>query len=391
MEKLKLLRITTIPLSLNVLLKGQLAFLNRHFRLIAVSGAGPDLDEVRLREDVETRVVEMEREISPWKDLLSLKNLIKLFKKERPVIVHTNTPKGSLLSMIAAMISGVPVRIYTVTGLRFEGFPRSAKRSLLINMERITCFFATHVIPEGNGVREALIQHKITKKPLKVIGHGNINGIDTAFFSPAHFDEPQLTKLKSELGIRLGDFVFCFIGRLVTDKGIGELIAAFQKIAEEFDNVKLLLIGPFEESGNALPETTRLFIEESKSIITTGFINDVRPYLAVTDVFVFPSYREGFPNVVLQAGAMEVPCIVTDINGSNEIIEDGVNGIIVPVREQEVLYNAMKVLIGDKGYRDKLRRNSRPLICSRYEQDQVWSELLKRYNEYLCEKKIANI
>lgn len=388
MKKLKLLRITTIPLSLNVLLKGQLSFLNNYFEVIAVSGAGKDMDEVREREGVTVRVVEMEREIAPAKDVISLKNLVSLFKKERPSIVHANTPKGSLLAMMAAKFTRVPVRIYTVTGLRFEGFPPSAKRKLLVAMERLTCACATHVIPEGNGVRQALIDNKITSKPLKVVSNGNINGIDTSFFDRSHFSTEASDELREDLDINAADFVFCFIGRLVKDKGIVELTKAFKKIAQNHPSAKLLLIGPFE-AGDALPFDTREEIENNHRIIITGFISDIRPYLTISDVFVFPSYREGFPNVVMQAGAMELPCIVTNINGSNEIIKDGENGIIIPSKNEEALYKAMSDLIHNHELREKLSANSREMIRSRYEQKVIWEALLERYNEYLCEKKIV--
>jgi len=386
---IKLLRITTIPLSLNVLLKGQLKFLSQHFDLVGVCAPGEEVSTIQSREGIRVETVPMEREIAPIKDLASLRKLIGLFKKEKPQIVHTNTPKSSLLSMIAARITGVPIRIYYVTGLRFEGFPNSAKRSLLVNMERITCKFATHVIPEGEGVKKALIANNITNKPLDVVAKGNINGIDTAYFSKEQYTKAENEQLRCSLGIASSDFVFCFIGRLVTDKGIQELTAAFVKLQSVQSNKKLLLVGPYEDAGNALPPSIKNIIEQHKAIITTGFANDVRPYLAISDVFVFPSYREGFPNVVMQAGAMDLPCIVTNINGSNEIIEEGKNGIIVAVKNKEELALAMAKMYEDKAYRLQLQKNCRPMITSRYEQKVVWEAMLQRYNEYLREKNIA--
>lgn len=389
-KKIKLLRVTTVPVSLNILLKGQLRFLSQFFNVVGVSASGAEIKEIEEREGVPVRVVDMEREIAPVQDMRSLVTLFQLFRKEKPEIVHANTPKGSLLSMIAAKLTGVPVRIYTVTGLRFEGFPPSAKRTLLIGMERITCAMATHVIPEGSGVQATLTEYGITRKPLRVVAHGNINGVDLDFFSLQHFTSDGLEALKKQWNIHPGDFVFCFVGRLVTDKGITELVTAFIRLLAEQPRVRLLLVGPIENKGSALPDTVKALIDDTSAIITTGFVADVRPYFAMADVFVFPSYREGFPNVVLQAGAMELPCIVTDINGSNEIIEEGKNGFIVPVQDPESLYQVMRRVVTERRLLQQLRIKSRITVAEHYEQSMVWQALLERYNEYLCEKKIIN-
>jgi glycosyltransferase involved in cell wall biosynthesis len=389
MNQPKLLRITTIPASLNGLLKGQLKFLKQRFNVIGVASDGIEVKEIEDREGIEMRCVPMEREIALWKDLISLQALIKLFRKEKPEIVHANTPKASLLSMMAARLSGVPIRIYTVTGLRFEGFDPSLKKRVLIMMERITCSFATHVIPEGNGVKQTLIKNGITRKPLEVIANGNINGVDTKYYSRGHFTSAALDTLRKELGINSGDFVFCCAGRLVIDKGIIELITAFNKMVNEYPNAKLLLLGPFEEMGNALPAQIRATIDNDNHIIAPGFVKDIRPYFELSDIFVFPSYREGFPNVVLQAGALELPCIVTNINGSNEIIEEGKNGMIIPVKNADKLYDSMVSTINNPKLVQSMKDNCRNMIVDRFEQRFVWDALLKRYNEYICEMKIG--
>ncbi|WP_118973725.1 glycosyltransferase family 4 protein [Taibaiella koreensis] len=388
MKQVKLFRITTIPLSLNVLLRGQLAFLNRHFRVTGISSPGAELEEVREREGIEVRAIKMEREIALAQDWRSLLALIRLFRKERPEIVHANTPKASLLAMIAARWTRVPLRIYTVTGLRFEGFPPSLKRKILVNMERLTCAMATHVIPEGNGVKDALYKNRVTRKELNVVANGNINGVDTRYFSPSAIAPSDLMQVRLQYSIEAGDFVFCFVGRLVRDKGIVELYQAFAQLAAEHTGLKLLLVGPFEHTGNALPDDIVEKIKSHKQIITTGFQSDIRPFLGISHTFVFPSYREGFPNVVMQAGAMELPCIVTDINGSNEIVQPGVNGLIIGTGSVPALYDAMSALFSDRHKLELLKSKSRTMIEDRYEQEYVWAQLLNRYREYLAEKKI---
>lgn len=369
----KLIRLTTVSRSLSGLLKGQLAFLSQYYEVIGVASGKESLEVVSKREGIRTINVEMHREISPWNDLQSLWELIKLFHKERPYIVHANTPKASLLSMIAAWITRVPHRIYTVTGLRFETTSGNFRR-LLIAMERLTCLFATKVIPEGEGVKKTLLKFNITRKPLKVILNGNINGVDMDYYSRYLEIEEKAHRIKNK------DFTFIFIGRLVRDKGVNELVRAFVRLLQEKPDIHLLLVGNFESELDPLEENTRNLINQYTQIIAAGFQLDVRPFFAASDVLVFPSYREGFPNVVLQAGAMELPSIVTDINGCNEIIQDGINGKIIPPRDENALYEAMKWFYEHR--EDEVKRmagNARPMIAERYEQHKVWEALLKEY------------
>lgn len=382
---MKLFRTSTIPLSLNVLLKGQLKFLSQKFEVTAISGAGKDLEEIKEREGVNIHPVEMQRQISPLKDLISLVNLFFYFKKEKPQIVHSITPKAGLLSMLAAKLAGVPIRMHMFTGLIFPtrtGF----MQKILIWMDRLLCWAATNIYPEGEGVKTDLIKYKITSKPLKIIANGNVNGIDTQYFSKDYFLEKQLRELKYKLGISEEDFVFVFVGRLVKDKGINELVEAFSKLKTQ--NSKLLLVGSFEqELDPLLPETIKE-IEQNKNIIAVGFQKDVRPYFAISNALVFPSYREGFPNVVMQAGAMELPAIVSDINGCNEIIVNDQNGIIVPAKNVITLQQQMVRLTQDAQLYNNLKENARKMIIDRYSQDLVWNELLKEYQQLIKEKNV---
>lgn len=372
-SKNKLIRITTISTSLNILLKGQFSFLNQHYEVLAIASGTEGLREIAMREGIRTIEVDMKREISLTNDLKSLLSLIKIFYKEKPYIVHANTPKASLISMIAAWITKVPHRIYTVTGLRFET-ATGKFRWLLITMERITCWCATKVIPEGDGVKKTLVQNKITNKPLHKILNGNINGIDLEHYNRTSNVMHQASLMKNK------GFTFIFIGRMVKDKGINELINAFVRLCTVNNCVHLLLVGPFEKDLNPIfPETERIILSHP-NITYTGFQKDVRPYFAAADALVFPSYREGFPNVVLQAGAMGLPSIVTDINGCNEIIIEGENGMIIPPKDENALYKAMKYFVNHQN--DKVREmamNARPMIAERYEQHKVWEALLKEY------------
>ncbi|NML56930.1 glycosyltransferase family 4 protein [Chryseobacterium cheonjiense] len=387
---MKVIRTSTIPLSLNVLLKGQLKFLNGFFEIVGISSEGELLDEVRQREGIKTISINMERGISPVKDLISLFRLYHILKSEKPTIVHSITPKAGLLTMLAGKMAGVPIRIHTFTGLIFptrKGFVQK----ILINMDRLLCTAATNIYPEGQGVKKDLMNYKITSKPLKVIANGNVNGIDLDYFSPDKISKTQKDALKKELNITESDFVFVFVGRLVGDKGINEMVKAFSQISKNpalLKPVKLLLIGPLEEELDPLTPETLQEIKNNPDILDVGFQKDVRPYFAVSDALVFPSYREGFPNVVMQAGAMELPSIVSDINGCNEIIIEDQNGIIIPVKNSEKLKTAMEKILSDTDLYHQLKTNSRPMIQSRYEQSVIWNELLKEYKTLLKENNI---
>ncbi|MDO4230249.1 MAG: glycosyltransferase family 4 protein [Capnocytophaga sp.] len=379
--KRKLIRTSTVPMSLKTLLKGQLHFFSENgFEVIGVSSQGNDLEEVAKNEGIKTIPVNMARRIAPIQDLKSLWNLWILFRKEKPTIVHSITPKAGLLSMLAAKIAGVPIRIHTFTGLIFPT-QTGIMQKILILMDRLLCWAATNIYPEGNGVKQDLINYKITSKPLKVIANGNVNGIDLAFFSPTEISENQKVELKQQLGIQPDDFVFVFVGRLVGDKGINELVEAFSTL--NINNVKLLLVGPMEQELDPLKTETLQKIQTNPSILSVGFQKDVRPYFAISDALAFPSYREGFPNVVMQAGAMELPCIVSNINGCNEIIIENENGLIVPSKQTKALQKAMKQLIEDKDLYLRLKQNSRRMIVERYEQSVVWEAILQEYNYHI--------
>lgn len=380
MNRIKIIRTSTIPMSLNTFCNGLLRVLQTEekYEIIAVSSPGRELEELSQREGVRIYIVPMERHIAPLKDLKSLWGLIKVFRNEKPTMVHSMTPKAGLLSMMAAWVCRVPVRVHTFTGLVFPTATGLTKK-ILIFTDRLTCACATHIVPEGEGVKNDLINYNITKKPLKVLGYGNVRGIDLDHFNP------ELTEVKAEASKirKSGIFTFIFIGRLVRDKGINELVRAFSNINSQKPHTRLLLVGSYEENLDPLEPETIAEIDNNKAIEAVGRQNDVRPWLAASDAFVFPSYREGFPNVVIEAGAMCLPSIVTDINGSREIIIEGKNGTIIPPRDADALYMAMKSFLEYPDIRTEMATNARPLIASRYEQSYVRRCLKEYYKEIL--------
>ena len=378
--KRKLFRIAAAPGSLAVLLKGQLRFMNNYYEVTGVASEGFQHDTIRDNEGINTIVINIDRRINLLADIKSLYQLFILFRKEKPFIIHSITPKAGLLSMVAGYLAGVPHRLHTFTGLVFPTQTGLMKK-MLIFFDKIICFCATTIYPEGQGVKNDLIQYKITKKPLHIIGHGNVNGIDLSFFDPKLYPDNKQKEIRKSLNIEKSDFVWSFVGRIGFDKGIEEMINSFVQIQKQSKNSKLLLVGPYEKDIDPLPESIEKEIKENASIISAGWQQDVRPYFAISNIFVFPSYREGFPNVLLQAGAMGIYSIVTNINGSNEIIEDGLNGVIIPVKNTEALTKAMEDCLKNSSNFQNANEKYRELISEKYNQDFVWSKQLKEYEK----------
>ncbi|CAM1339451.1 glycosyltransferase family 4 protein [Tenacibaculum aestuarii] len=385
-----LLRITTVPISLKVLLKGQHRFMSSNgFKVLGVSSKGPELEDVQDEEGIRVVSVEMTRTIAPLKDLKSLGDFYKLCKKEKPTMVHSHTPKAGIVGMLGAKLAGVPIRLHTVAGLPLME-AKGIKRKILDFVEKLTYASATKVYPNSKGLYDFILQHKfVDKEKLKIIGNGSSNGIDTSFFSIKQISEEKQNQLKEELNVSDDDFVFVFVGRLVGDKGINELVSAFSKLSKEKKNIKLVLVGSFESDLDPLNQEALEEIRKNENIIAVGYQKDVRPYFAIANVLTFPSYREGFPNVVMQAGAMGLPSIVSDINGCNEIIEEGKNGIIIPVKDSTVIYSAMQRMMDDEVFYKQLKANAREMIVVRYEQSLVWNALLEEYNTLLKERGYA--
>lgn len=370
---------STVPLSLNLFCRGWFFTLREEgYEVVAVSSSGSDLKEIETRERVKTCVVEMERHISPFKDLRALFGFVKVFRRECPQMVHSITPKAGLLAMTAAWLCGVPVRVHTFTGLVFPT-AKGLKRLLLLTTDRLTCFFATHVIPEGYGVKSDLERCGVTKKPLRVLGAGNVRGVDLAYYDPDNADVRE----KAETLRRNDVLTYLFVGRLVGDKGINELIEAFKRLNAEIPATRLVLVGWREDKLDPLAPKTYAEIDNNPAIEFVGFQEDVRPWMKAADVFAFPSYREGFPNVVIEAGAMGLPSVVTDINGSNEIIIDGENGIIVQPKSAEALYGAMKEMADNPVKRALMASKSRQLVADRYDEKYVRNSLRDFYRGIL--------
>ena len=375
----KLLRAVTVSQSVGFYLPLVPDLQSQGYEVVSLSSPGPELQELR-EKGVRCIEVPMERHISIKSDLLSLWKIIRTFRKEKPDIVHSMTPKAGMLCMVAAWICRVPVRIHTFTGLVWPT-ASGLKRKILMGTDWLTCACATHVIPEGEGVKNDLLNHGITHKPLKVLGYGNVRGIDLEHYARTEKVMRDADKIRGK-----DIFTFVFVGRIVRDKGINELIAAFKRLQAKVPKIRLILVGEYEDNLDPIAPEARKEIEDNPCILAVGKQEDVRPWLAASDALVFPSYREGFPNVVIEAGAMGLPSIVTDINGSREIIQDGVNGLIVPSKNEDALLKEMEKLVEDTALASYLASHARRLVASRYEQGYVKQCLLDFYRQIIHER-----
>lgn len=371
-DKSKFIFVATIAPFFNFF-KGQLSLLEDYFDIYIVASPHEELYNIEKRERIKAKPISIERNISLIKDIKSLFKLLLLFIKVKPQIVHGNTPKGALLAMIAAYISRVPRRIYMCHGLRYQGYSGKMKM-LLMCMEKISCICATEVLCVSNSVKNALELDNICKTKTKVVFHGSANGIDLKHFNPARY--PSTNDIKDKYGLK--KFVFIFIGRIVKDKGINELVTSFDKLSKVYSDISLLIVGEREDTINPISKEVDRIIQTNENIVLTGRQSDIRPFLLVSDVLVLASYREGLPLVLMEAGAMNVPVIASDVTGCKDVVNHE-NGYLVSPRNAEALYNKMHLLYINNDERNRIRKTTRQSISSRFDHNIVCNEYLKEY------------
>ncbi len=382
---IKILRITTVSHSLDLLLKGQLRYMVDKGNEVHIACTYDDkVNFLEERECVKYHKLNLTRTINPFKDILALYNLINLIRKIKPDIVHSHSPKAGIVGMLAAFICKVPLKVHTVAGLPLVE-TRGVKKNVLLMVEKLTYFCADYVLPNSIKQKEFINEHILINDKIQVIGKGSSNGIDLKYFNPDNFNSKDNRLFREQYGIAPSDIVLCFVGRLTNYKGINELINAFCNLQEEFFNIKLFLVGPIEDI-NPLAVNTKDEIKNNTSIFSVGHQDDIRPFLAVSDIFVFPSYREGFPQSLMQAAAMNLPCIASDINGCNEIIQDGVNGILIPPKNTDAIVRVVKNMIYNEEFRLSLAKKARKNMLENFEQTDFWDKILAFYESKLKNK-----
>jgi glycosyltransferase involved in cell wall biosynthesis len=376
--KKKFIYIVAVPQSMTSFILPRVPWMLDEYDLVGICSPGADCDVLRA-SGMRLIEVPIARHISPLQDLKSLWQLWRVLRRERPDIVHSLTPKAGLLGMAAAFLARVPVRLHSFTGLIFP-WRHGLLQLILKTTDKLTCLFATHINPEGAGVKGQLEAAHITSKRMDIIAHGNINGVDLARFAP----KANRESVRSELGLCPENRVFCFVGRMVSDKGLPELVRCFSALHETHPEARLLLIGHEEPELDPLPADTCNAIEQHPAIMALGTRHDIERMLAATDIFVMPSHREGFCNSLLEAGAMALPSITYDICGCNDSVDNS-TGILVPPYDEGALHNAMVQLLENPDRCERLGQAARERMEQRFDRTVVHLALHDYYHQILGE------
>lgn len=370
----KIFQLVTVSKSIP-LMKGQIEYLrDKGLDVHVVSSEGPEQNTYS--SDI-THVVNMEREISLKNDLKSLINMIRLFKKEKPHIVNSGTPKAGLIGTLAAFITRRPVRIYTVRGLRLETVT-GLKYKILYAMEKLAMLCATDIIAISESLKDKIVKLGLEKKEhIIVLGHGSSNGIDLDHFTKNNNAIPEQLKEKLD-----NHFVIGYVGRIVRDKGIHEVIEAFKLIQEKHSKVKLLIVGPIEKDDSISSEDYH-YLQNNPDIIMTGHVNNTVNYYNHMDVLVFPTYREGFGNVSIEAQAVEVPVIVNNVTGAKDTLIDKVTGYLVKKGDFEQIAQKVEYLINHPSLKEEMGKNGRRRVEEKFRNEIVWKHLETIYKNNL--------
>ncbi|WP_233643057.1 glycosyltransferase family 4 protein [Staphylococcus devriesei] len=370
----KIFQLVTVSKSIT-LMKGQVEYLrDKGLDVHIVSSEGPE--QKTYSSDI-THAINMEREISLKNDLKSLLKMIKLFQKEKPYIVNSGTPKAGLVGTLAAFITRRPVRIYTVRGLRLETVT-GLKYKVLYAMEKLAMFCATDIIAVSESLKTKIIELGLAKKgKIKVLGYGSSNGVNIDNFNKKFNSIPF--ELQSQLE---GNFIIGFVGRIVKDKGIKEIVEMFKILEKRKLKVKLLLIGD-PEKDDSISEEDFLYLQNNPSIIMTGHVNNTVNYFNHMDVLVSPTYREGFANVSLEAQAVEIPVITTRATGAIDTIEDNKTGFLVDVGESKTIADKVEYLINHPEIKVQMGINARKRVEEKFRNEVVWKHLETIYKNNL--------
>jgi glycosyltransferase involved in cell wall biosynthesis len=380
----KLIRITTVPLSLKYLVPGQARYMQENgFEVIVVSSYGPERKEVMEKEGCRHQVIPMTRKVTPLSDLRSLWLLYRFFKKERPDIVHSHTPKAGLLAMLAARAAGVKIRVHTVAGLRFMT-TTGPTRKMLVAMEKLTAQAATHVWPNSLSLFNYMTKKRlVSPRKLELIGPGSSNGINLERYSVAALKADKLREIKRLVNYNEQNIYFLSVGRIVHDKGIDELLQAFVRVHAANDRTRLVLLGSFEEDTDPVSDTAKIILKEHPAIIQVGWSEEVEYFMHFSFALIHASHREGFPNVLLQAGAMGCPVVCSAIDGNVDLIDHGKTGLLFEVKNGQELEERLEMALADPAAMRQYAGNLQQKVERHFDQQLIWRRLHQRYLEIL--------
>lgn len=380
-HKRVLVHITTAPQSLYNFFCGQIRYMvEQGYEVHGISSPGNLLDQFAAREGAIPHAINMPRAISPLRDLVALWQLCALLIKIKPDVIHAHTPKAGLLGMIASFIVRVPVRIYHVHGLPYLT-ASGIQKMLLMVTEIVSCKLAQRVLFVSQSVRKVAITDRICSgQKSKILNHGSINGIDAVHhYNP---ERSEKEKIRSIHNIPLNYLVIGFVGRIVGDKGVVELLLAWESLKKQFDDILLLVVGPIESRDAVPPELIKKLQTDSR-IRFVGEVRDTFDYYTAMDILAFPSYREGFSMVTLEASAMSIPIVATKIPGNMDSVVDGKTGTFVSPRNSQELEHALAMYINNGDLRKAHGRNGRERVLELFRPQDIWESLSAEYEEMI--------
>lgn len=369
-------------------MKGQLRYLNQQgFNCTVVTSQGENTKSFSQKENCNIEIVNMEREISLLKDMNSLIKMIILFFKEKPHIVNAGTPKAGLLMMIAAFITRVPIRIYTLRGLRLET-TRGVKRKVLSIAEKVAMFCSTETLAISPSLRDKAIEYKLIKPDkIRVLGIGSSNGINIEKFSKTESTKVIIKEIQEKYNIADEDFVIGFVGRITKDKGIDDIVKVFEMLLKKNYKVKLLIVGEFDNDDPILI-TTKKTIENHPRIIHVGFQKNPVPYYYLMKVFLFLTKREGFGNVSIEAALTELPVIVNNVTGAKDTVINNKTGYIIDENSLEEIKEKIITLYEDRELQRNLGNNGAKWVSENFAQKIIHSKLYCYYAKKLEDRNI---
>jgi glycosyltransferase involved in cell wall biosynthesis len=383
---IKLVQVTTVPASLHFNERLTPYLSSRGFEVHALSSPGEKLQKYSVRHGVPVHEVEMQRRITPLRDLASIFHIWRYLRQIRPQIVHSCTPKGGLLGMIGAWLAGVPVRIYHIYGLPHVT-ATGLRRTSLRWSEKVACLFAHQVLCLSESNRELAVQEGFCPAA-KIKISSFPNGVDAREkFNPESVGADRRQETRASYGIPDNALVICFVGRIVRDKGVVELTRAWQVLRDEFPILHLLLAGQFEPY-DPLPPDVEQILRTDPRVHLAGFVDNPSPVYAASDVFAFPTYREGFCLVAVEAGAMELPVVATSISGVVEAVEDGVTGTLVAPYDAEATANAIRLYLENPELRRRHGCAGRRRALMDFDPETLCEEMYQEYVRLLGKKRL---